>query len=68
MPSAIAPLETRMTCLAHLAERCDLLGEARDGGGVDAAPFVGDERRADLDDERGRLFDHFFFSSSPRPS
>src|SRR6185503_4471981 len=49
--------------LAHLAERGDLLGEARDGGGIHAAPFIGDERRPHLDDERGRLLNHFFFSS-----
>ena len=59
MPSAIAPLETpARTCLPRLRSSRDLRGPARDGGRVEAAALVGDERRADLDDQRFRLPDH----------
>ena len=58
MPSAIAPDETSTTSLARALQRGDLRRPARDGGVVEPAAVVGDEARADLDDQpRARAAD-----------
>ncbi len=51
MPSAIAPDETSTTSRPIALERRDLRRPARERRMVEPAPVVGDEARADLDDE-----------------
>jgi hypothetical protein len=55
MPSAIAPLDT-ITTRALRRERRHLAAPVADRIGVDAAAFVGDEARADLDDDAAAFF------------
>ena len=52
MPSAMAPLETSTTLAAARARARRSAGPARDRRRVEAAALVGDEERADLDDEQ----------------
>ena len=57
MPSAIAPDDTSTISLPLRRQRGDLLGPAADGVVIDAASFVGDQGRSDLDHQPPRRRD-----------
>ena len=68
MPSAIAPERHEHDLAAAALQRRDLRRPARDRGVVEAAAVVGDEARADLDDEAPRGRDDVLMAPLRAPS
>ena len=57
MPAAIAPLETSTTSRPMRRSSAICAGPARERLEVEPAALVGDEARADLDDDALRFFE-----------